>query len=133
MLFSYKDCSKNSNWNIKNVSIQFQWSINCQKSSKLLCFTQEKSKLLPYLDLVSTSTLKVFFCQIKSFIKFRLAFVFGLQTLYLIDFTKILQLKDMNPKVKDHMNFYEWCDLTKKVYLIVLVLIHIYVFKFPAL
>ena len=30
-----------------------------------------------------------FFRQIKSFIRFRLAFVFGLQTYYLIDFSKI--------------------------------------------
>ena len=39
----------------------------------------------------------------------------------LIDrFYKIRQLKGMNPKFKDQMNFYECCDLMKKVYLIYL-------------
>ena len=46
-----------------------------------------------------------------------MAFVFGLQTLKLIDFTKIFQLKGLKPKNKDHANIYECCDLTKKVYL----------------
>ena len=46
-----------------------------------------------------------------------MAFVFGLQTLSLIDFTKIFQLKGLKPKNKGHTNFYECCDLTEKVYL----------------
>ena len=46
-----------------------------------------------------------------------MAFVFGLQTLKLIDFTKIFQSKGLKPKNKDHANFYECCDLTKKIYL----------------
>ena len=46
-----------------------------------------------------------------------MVFVFGL-----IDFTKILQLKGLKSKNKDHTNFYECCDLTKKEYLI-----HIYI------
>ena len=37
-------------------------------------------------------TLDAFFCQIKSFRRFRLAFSFGLQTYYLIDFSKIYWL-----------------------------------------
>ena len=51
------------------------------------------------------------------FIKVRMAFVFGLQSLKSIDFTKIFQLQGLKPKKKGHINFYECCDLTKKVYL----------------
>ena len=61
--------------------------------------------------------LDILFCQITTFIKVRTAFVFGLQPLKLIDFTKIFQLKGLKPKNKGHTNFYECCDLTKKVYL----------------
>ena len=43
--------------------------------------------------------LDTFFRQIKSFIRFRLAFVFGLQT-YLIDYSKIYQLNGLEPKNK---------------------------------
>ena len=58
--------------------------------------------------------LDTFFHQIKSFIRLRSAFVFGFQTYYLIDFSKIFQLKCLEPKNKGHKNFYECCDLTKK-------------------
>ena len=34
-----------------------------------------------------------------------------------IEVTKIYQLKGLKPKNKDHTNFYECCDLTKKIYL----------------
>ena len=34
------------------------------------------------------------------------------------DFVKIYQLKGMEPKNKGQTNFYECCDLTKKVYLV---------------
>ena len=43
-----------------------------------------------------------------------MAFVFGLQTLSLINFTKIFQLKGLKPKNKGHTNLYECCGLTKK-------------------
>ena len=46
-----------------------------------------------------------------------MAFVFGLQTLSMKDFAKIFQLKGLKPKNKCQANFYECCDLTKKVYL----------------
>ena len=46
-----------------------------------------------------------------------MAFVFGLQTLGLIDFTRIFQLKGLKPKIKGYTNFYECSDLTKKLYL----------------
>ena len=46
-----------------------------------------------------------------------MAFVFGLQTLQQKDFSKIYQLKGLKLKNKGHINFYECCDLAKKVYL----------------
>ena len=45
-----------------------------------------------------------------------MAFVFGFQTLSLTEFTKIFQLKGLKPKNKGHANFYEFCDLMKKVF-----------------
>ena len=59
-------------------------------------------------------TLDILFRQITMIIEVRVAFVFGLQTLWLIDFSKIYQLKGLEPKNKSHTNFYEHCDLTKK-------------------
>ena len=59
-----------------------------------------------------------FFRQIATFIKVRLAFGFGLQTLWLKDFSKIYRLKGLKPKTNGQTNFYECCDLTKNVYLI---------------
>ena len=41
----------------------------------------------------------------------------GLQTLWMIYFTKIFQLKGLKPKKNSRTNFYECCHLTKKVYL----------------
>ena len=49
-----------------------------------------------------------------------MTFVFGLQTFSLIDFIKIYQLKGLKPKDKGHTNFYESCDLRKKVYLVLM-------------
>ena len=59
-----------------------------------------------------------FFRQITTFIKDRMVFVFGLQTLELKDFSKIYQFKCLKPKNKGHANFYECFDLTEKVYLV---------------
>ena len=61
-----------------------------------------------------SALLDIFFCQITTFIKVLVAFVFGLQTLYLIDFGRIYRLKRLEPKNKGHTNFYECCDLTKR-------------------
>ena len=47
-----------------------------------------------------------------------MAYVFGLQTLQLKDFSKFYWLKGQKLKNKGHANFYECCDLTKKVYLL---------------
>ena len=47
-----------------------------------------------------------------------MAFVFGLQTLWLKDFSKIYRLNGLKLKYNSHTNFYECCDMTKKVYLI---------------
>ena len=64
--------------------------------------------------------LEIIFRQITTFIKVHVAFVFWLQTLQMNDFSKIYQLKDLKLKNKGQTNFYECCDLTKKVYLVVL-------------
>ena len=42
--------------------------------------------------------LDTFFRQIKSFLRFRLSFVFGIQTYYMIDFSKIYGLKGLEPQ-----------------------------------
>ena len=42
-----------------------------------------------------------------------------------MDFTNIFQLKGPKPKNKGHMNFYECCDLTKKVCLECVLLLRI--------
>ena len=47
--------------------------------------------------------------------RFRLTFVFGLQTYHLIDFSKIYQLKGLEPKNKGKTNSYEQFDLTKNM------------------
>ena len=52
--------------------------------------------------------LDTFFRQIKWFLRFRLAFVFGLQTYYLIDFSKIYQLNGLEPKNKRNLKV--WLD-----------------------
>ena len=64
--------------------------------------------------LLDICTLDILFSQITTFIKDCVAIVFGLQTLRLIDFTKIYRLKNLKPKNRGSMNFYECCDLTKK-------------------
>ena len=59
-----------------------------------------------------------FFRQITTFIKVHMAFVFGLQTLELIEFTIIFQSMGLKPKNKGHTNFYECCDLMYKGHLL---------------
>ena len=61
--------------------------------------------------------LDIIFRQIIMFIKVPVTFVLGLQTLKLIDYSKIYQLKGMEPKNKGHTNFYEHCDSNENVYL----------------
>ena len=61
--------------------------------------------------------LDILFRQITTFIKVCVGFVFLLQTLQLRDFSKINQLNSLKAENKGHTNFYECCDLTKKVYL----------------
>ena len=58
--------------------------------------------------------LDILFRQIATFLKVCLAFVYGLQTLEMNEFSKIYQLKGLKPKNKGHTNFFECCDLTKK-------------------
>ena len=64
----------------------------------------------------------ILFRQITTFIKVRVAFD---QTHQLIYSSKIYQLKGLKPKNKGHSNFYECCDLTKKVYLNPIFSLHI--------
>ena len=78
---------------------------------------EESDEIRPEIWYVSN-----FFCQITTFIKVRVAFVFELQTLQLNDFTNTFQLKGLKLKNKGRTNFYECCDLTKKVYLMYLYL-----------
>ena len=80
---------------------------NCQHHHWFFLYIpKKKSTYIPSLDIL--------FRQITTFIKFHVAFAFWRQTLWLIDFTKIYQLKGREPKNKGHTNFYECCDLTKK-------------------
>ena len=50
--------------------------------------------------------------QIELFIRFRSVFSFGLQTYYLIDFSKIYRLKRLEPKNKGLMKSYERFEFT---------------------
>ena len=65
-------------------------------------------------DDVLNFTLDIFFHPITIFIKVYVAFVFGRQTLQLIDFSKIYQLKGLKHKNKDNTNFYESWDLMNR-------------------
>ena len=62
--------------------------------------------------------LDILFRQITLFIKVRVAFIFGLQTIWLIDFTKFyeLELKGKKSQNNGHTNFYEHCNLMKKYF-----------------
>ena len=53
--------------------------------------------------------LDLLFRQITTFISVCLAYVFGLQALSSMDFSKFYQLKGLQPKNKAHLNFYESC------------------------
>ena len=66
-----------------------------------ISYAHNHNELTFYLiKLSSQLTLNVFFRQIKSFIRFRLAFVFGLQTIKSMNLTKIDQIKVLKPKTK---------------------------------
>ena len=67
-----------------------------------------------YIIVLLLHTLDILYYQITTVLKVHVAFVFGLQTLYLKDFSKIFQLKGLKPKNKGHTSFYECCDLTEK-------------------
>ena len=58
------------------------------------------SNLHAYSSIPDVRVVDTFFRQIKSFLRFCLAFVFGLQTYYLIDFSKNYRLKSLEPKNK---------------------------------
>ena len=62
------------------------------------------------------NALDILFGQISTFIKDCVAFIFGLQTFWLIGFSKIYQLKGLEPKDKGLKQFYELCDSTKNIF-----------------
>ena len=80
-------------------------------SGMVVCFLFLKSKDYYYNKWVLIDTI---LCQIKSFIKVGLAFVFGCQTFLSVDFSKFYWLKGLAPKNKGQTNFDERFDLTKK-------------------
>ena len=96
-----------------NILKAFFFSSSSKKSNQIHYYTLLLAKVHMYIRYT------YFFRQITTFIKVRVAFIFGLQTFWSLDFTKIFESKGLKPKIKGHMNFYECCDLTKKVYLIV--------------
>ena len=61
-----------------------------------------------------------------------MVFVFGLQTLYLKAFSIFYYSEGLKPKNKGHTNFYECCDLTKKVYLIYTVEFDVTILYYPS-
>ena len=79
-----------------------QRSGNLAKISRYLTsvFTNVEGSCSSFLKIFELYKLDTFFRQIKSFLRFCLAFVFGLQTYYLIDFSKIYRLKGLEPKNK---------------------------------
>ena len=83
------------------------WNLEVERAAPKLKVTVRADGRDWRSHLEQVSGLDVFFRQIKSFIRFRLAFVFGLQTYFLIDFSKIYRLKAKR-------KYYEQFDLTKK-------------------
>ena len=68
------------------------------------------AKIESVLDSHLTGLDILFRCN-KFFIRFSLAFVFGLQTLWLLNFTKIYRIKGLKPRNKtkqNHMNNLIW-------------------------
>ena len=62
--------------------------------------------------------INILFCETTTFIKNYLAhFLSGFRPFNWKIFYRIYQLMGLKPKNKGHANFYECCDLTKKVYL----------------
>ena len=55
--------------------------------------------------MIVCSSLDILFRQITTLIKVHVAFIFGLQTFQLKDFSKIYK-KGLEPKNKGHMDFY---------------------------
>ena len=63
--------------------------------------------------LLDICTLDILFSQITTFIKDCVAIVFGLQTLRLIDFTKIYRLKNLKPKNNGQMLGFDEKSISK--------------------
>ena len=63
------------------------------------------------------STLDILFPSIQNIYKSLCGLYFWTSDPLIDGVTKIFQLKGLKPKNKGHTNFYECCDLTKKLYL----------------
>ena len=92
---------------IYNMKV-FQTTAFFKPFTVFFCLNKFNAAVCTILSLVPFLTSKqyvlqiYFFCQITTFIKVRVAFVFRLQALQLKDFTKINQLKGLKPKNKGH-------------------------------
>ena len=56
----------------------------------------------------------IIFCDSTTFKKFRVVFLFELQTLLFIDFSKNYEFRVWSHKTKTTRNFYVYCNLRKK-------------------
>ena len=81
-------------------------------------FNNETNKQKVVSHCVRVCKLDIFFSSNHNIHKSSHGLCFGLQTLWLLDFTKIYQLKGLKSKNNGCTNFYECCDLTEKVYLV---------------
>ena len=82
------------------------------RSSRKLVKSSAKIELITIRKKSYISWFDILLRQITTFIKVHVAFILGLQTLKLIDFSKSYQLRGLKSKNKGHTNTYECCDLT---------------------
>ena len=79
-------------------------------------YTKMHSNQTNFRAIIYVYILDILFSSNHNIHKSSYGLFFGLQTLYLIDFTIIYRLKGLEPKNKVLTNFYEHCDLTKKYF-----------------
>ena len=105
-------CNNNNNLQVLKKPVLVLYICKCIHVPCLLGMGQSFQE--NYNTITCTMSLDNFFRWITTFIKVRMAFVFGLQPLRLIEFTKIYGLKALELKNKGQKNFYESCDLMNK-------------------
>ena len=105
-------CNNNKNLQVLKKPVLVLYICKCIYVPCLLGMGQSFQE--NYNTITCTMSLDILFCRITTFIKVHVAFVFGLQSLRLIDFTKVYGLKALGPKNKGQKNFNECCDLTIK-------------------